>query len=168
MENRNKYLTDTYKQFVPILFRYGCKYSICFELVEDCIHDVFFKLCEKEDLSDIINMKSYLMNALKNSLLDIKEKSHGKIESLENSTHNLLIENSIEEYLIETEKFQEQQRRLNNAVNCLTKRQKEVVHLYYIDMLSYNEICLRLGLKNQSVREIISDALKRLRDQLRK
>lgn len=58
---------------------------------------------------------------------------------------------------------QENRERLKHALNELTKHQRDVVVLYFVEKMSQKEIGERLGCTKQSVSECINAALKKLR-----
>ena len=165
MANINKEsLSALYKEQADILFSYGCKFTNNRELVKDCIHDIFVKLYEKEDISSIQNMKFYLLRSLKNHLLDELSRRHP--ENIDEATFSYVhevpdeVNNSME--IDETAKLQK--KFIEKIFETLTGRQKEAVYLYYIEELSYDEICQLMGMNYQSVRNIVHRALMKLRE----
>ena len=166
MIHRANTLSIIYQELLPVLNRYGLKITGNQSLVEDCIHDVFLKLCEMEDISGIVNMKSYLLRSFKNSLLD--KLARLPEDNYDELLHDYQMEQSDEDHLIETESMQKLQAYIENAIESLTNRQKELIYLYYIEQRSYDEICNITGLKYQTARNIVHSALIQLKDQLMK
>ena len=166
MKNSKESLSALYEEQVDSLFSYGCKFTKDRELVKDCIHDVFVKLFEKEDISSIRNMKFYLLRSFKNRLLD--ELSRIQPEDIDEATFSYYMQESPDEELsLETdETIQLQKKYIEKIFENLTGRQKEAVYLYYIEELSYDEISQMLGMNYQSVRNIVHRALVRLREKL--
>jgi RNA polymerase sigma factor (sigma-70 family) len=163
---RNKgNLSILYEEHIDSLYSYGCKFTGDMELVKDCIHDVFVKLFEKEDISKIENIKYYLLRSLKNRLLD--ELSRVQPENIDEAIFSYLYVATDESQLMDdnetallTGKY------IEKVFENLTGRQKEAVYLYYIEELSYDEICQLLGMNYQSVRNLIHRALTKLRESL--
>jgi RNA polymerase sigma factor (sigma-70 family) len=163
MKNSRDSLSVLYQEQVDALYSYGCKFTADRGLVKDCIHDVFVKLYEKEDISAIRNLKFYLLRSFKNRLLD--ELSRVQPENIDEATFSYLHEVSDESRLLE---INETEQLLKDYVEKifenLTGRQKEAIYLYYIEELTYEEICEMLGMNYQSVRNLIHRALIRLRE----
>ena len=165
MKNSKESLSALYVEQVDSLYSYGCKFTCDRELVKDCIHDVFVKLYEKEDISTIRNIKFYLLRSLKNRLLD--ELSRIQPENIDEATFSYLQEASDEDRLMDVNETDLLKKKyLEKAFENLTGRQKETVYLYYIEELSYDEISLLLGMNYQSVRNIVHRALVKLREKL--
>ena len=165
MHPNEKYISALYNEQVNSLYSYGCKFTGNRELVKDCIHDVFVKLCTKEDILSIKNMKSYLLCSLKNSLLD--ELSNIQPDNIDESTFSYQHEFSDENPQMdikETERLKKEY--IEKIFENLTGVQKETIYLYYIEKLSYDEICQMLGMNYQSVRNTAHRAIKRLREKL--
>ena len=165
MKNSKESISALYEEQVDSLYSYGCKFTCDRELVKDCIHDIFVKLYEKEDISTIRNKKFYLLRSLKNRLLD--ELSRAQPENIDEATFSYLQEVTDEERLMDiNETDQLRKKYIEKIFENLTGRQKEAVYLYYIEELTYEEICQLLGMNYQSVRNIIHRALVRLREKL--
>lgn len=162
--NDKDFLSIVYKENMLGLYRYGCRFTRDQGLVMDCIHDVFLKLCEKEDISAISNIKFYLMRSIKNILLD--KLAQKTIENLYEKSYKFLYERSLEEIFVEMEEQQRISSYFNQALNILTPRQKKLIQLYYLDQRSYDEICKLLGISYQSAKNIIYQALKRMRKKM--
>jgi RNA polymerase sigma factor (sigma-70 family) len=157
-------LSTIYEELAAGLYSYGCKFTCDRELVKDCIHDVFVKLYEKEDLSAILNIKFYLLRSLKNKLLD--ELARTRPENIDEIPFSYLYGVSEEDRSIETDKIRQSKIYIEKALENLTGRQKEVVYLYYIEELSYDEISQLMGMNYQSLRNTVHRALMRLRQKL--
>ena len=165
MKNSKSSLSALYEEQIDSLFSYGCKFTRDRDLVKDCIHDVFVKLFEKEDISSIKNIKFYLLRSFKNRLLD--ELSRIQPENIDEATFSYLQGDSDDEHLMEIdETIQLQKKYIEKIFENLTGRQKEAIYLYYIEELSYEEISQLLGMNYQSMRNIVHRALVRLREKL--
>ncbi len=164
MKNSKESLSDVYEEQVATLYSYGCKFTSDRELVKDCIHDVFVKLYEKEDISSIRNMKFYLLRAFKNKLLD--ELARIQPQNIDEAPFSYLLEVSDEDQWIENDEMRRLKTYIENAFETLTERQREAVYLYYMEELSYDEISQLLGMNYQSVRNVVHRALVKLREKL--
>ena len=69
---------------------------------------------------------------------------------------------SAEDKVMEREDAREEHERLRQAMDKLTDRQREIVNLYYFQKLTQEEIAKRLGIRQQSVLDVLNAAIKRL------
>ena len=159
-------MSAIYEEQVDGLYFYGCKFTNDRELIKDCIHDVFVKLYEKEDLSSIQNMKFYLLRSLKNKL--IYESIKKSTKEVYNATFSYSQEPSSDYRFdfIEDDETKQLKFYVEKAFENLTNKQKEAVYLYYIEELSYDEIGQMLNMNRQSVKNTVHRALLRLRERL--
>ena len=158
-------LSDLYNEQTDALFSYGCKFTGDRELVKDCIHDVFVKLYEREDISNVRNMKFYLLRSFKNLLLDELSKSHP--ENIDEAQFSYIHDSSDETRSVEIdETVAIKKKYIEKIFENLTSRQKEAVYLYYIEELSYDEVSQMMGMNYQSVRNVVHRALAKLREKL--
>ncbi len=73
---------------------------------------------------------------------------------------------AVDEQIIAQELSEEQARQLKQAFSNLTGRQREALFLRYYQGLSYEEISDIMDVRYQSLRNLISTALKRLREHM--
>ncbi len=145
------------------LFSYGLHFTPNRELVKDCIQDVFVKIyCNRSKLSTTDNVKLYLFIALKNTLFNVFQKDNADyhIDTLEPV---FTIEFSIEDKLIREEVEEEQSYQIDQMLETLTPRQKEVVYYRYIEGMEMREVCLLMNMNYQSVQNLIQRSFKKIR-----
>jgi RNA polymerase sigma-70 factor (ECF subfamily) len=70
---------------------------------------------------------------------------------------------SIEEIMVNKQTTTENNQHLHTAIKHLSRRQKQVVELYYFEGLSYKQIAEILPIKYQAIRNCVHEALKVLR-----
>ena len=163
-QKKDDQLSIKYKELIHGLYLYGRKFTRDGELVKDCIHDVFLRLLEKKDISDIHNINSYIRQSLRNKLMN--ELSRIPLENICETSYSYLHENSTEEYLIEKEEIRMFETNFEQALNSLTEKQKLLIRLYYLEQQSYDEICQSEGICYQTAKNTISQALNRLRKKM--
>lgn len=159
----DKSYTYFYKKYVTDLFSYGLHFTPDREVVKDCIQDVFVKIyCNRNKLPKIDNVKLYLFIALKNTLFNVfqKDKAHYHIDTIEPV---FTIEFSIEDKLIREEIEKEQSIKMNEMLDTLTPRQKEVIYYRYIEGLKMEDVCLLMNMNYQSVQNLIQRSFKKIR-----
>ena len=164
-QNKSDFIATVYDKLIPFLYRFGCKFTSDSETVKDSIQDLFLKLCEKEDISNIRSMKYYLLRAFKNILIDNLARRIPE-ENIDEIKHNNIHEKSSEDIWIEAEEIQQFRVVIEEAFKPLTKRQKEVIQLRYMEQLSYQEIGQMLGIKPKTVRNTLDNALCRIREKI--
>lgn len=155
-----KLIYYTYHQH---LFSYGLKLSGHADITEDCIQDLFLKLWKnRKNLGDVHSIKAYLFKSFRRILIDLI-KSDRKTSNIVDLPAEYDVHLSIEEMLIKNESSRLQLSRLENALNKLSKRQKEIIYLCFYKGMSYREITEVIPIKYQTVRNCTHEAIKILR-----
>ena len=157
-----------YNKYIQQLGRYGMRLNPNKLLVEDAIHDVFIELWgRKEFLSEVDNIKYYLFKVVRNQLIrNIKEEV---IEGNEDIDYFLdyLSTLSFEQEIISKETENEKKELVKNAINNLSNRQREVIHLRFFQGLSLDEVALIMDLPKQVVKNLLSKSYAILRTSLK-
>lgn len=163
----NQAISSIYENYYLKLYKYGIKLSLDPELTKDCIHEMFCTLWEKRSsLPEVTFVNSYLHEYLRRSLYtQLKGKNKRNNTSVQGDFQTELIF-SFEEELIHNESLREEQRKLQAAMQKLTNRQREVVELKYFEGLDYDEIVKLTSLKYKSVRNIMHEAMKALKQSM--
>lgn len=147
------------------LFEYGCRLHKDQHLVQDCVQDTFIKLWNnKTTLSEILNIKGYLLVSLKNNILNKISATRKSVEPDGENSFELIY--SAEEELIKKETSAETLSNLYNALNALTPRQKECLYLRYFEGLSYEEIATILNISTKATYKLSARALAYLKTAL--
>lgn len=151
------------------LYRYGLKLCSRPELVRDCIQELFVVIWERKDyLSQVQSIKAYLLVSLRRNILKMLEQEKSISGSLYTQYSPVtLIQNPIEVRLIQNELKESQKIDLQEALECLSERQKEILFLKYYNGMSYREIEEILSINYQSIRNHIYRALQKLRAHLK-
>lgn len=166
LDGNEKALSDLFINFSHSLFDYGSRFALDERLVEDCIQDLFIKLCKtRENLPSVNNPQFYLFKSLKNIIINalIKNKRYLYISSedlpfyAEYETLDEVEDESITEEI--KEKFL-------SIINVLTPRQKEAIYLRYQEDMSYEEISELLNIKYQSTRNLIHRSIEKIRSEM--
>lgn len=164
---------NLYKNLHHSLLSYGMRICANEELTRDCIHEVFLELWEKNDRFYLVKeIKPYLFRCLRNLLIDnfkkqkpfLKNTPEETLATGEELSTDSLFSISQEDVIIEKESEDESKRLISNFISKLSSRQKEVFYLKFYDGLSNKEISQVTGIHYQSVRNIISEGIKRIRD----
>lgn len=154
-----KHIYDTQ---VYALYSYGHRITSDNGLVEDCLQDLFADLWEKKDrLSATSSIKFYLFKALRRRLL--RKLIQGNRTKTDNFLEDFQITLSQEALLIAQQISRDQLERLSQAVEKLSKRQKEIIYLKYYENLSFEEIAATMSISVEATYNILSKAMKSLR-----
>ncbi len=151
-----------YYKYYVVLYRYGLKTSSNEELVEDSLQDLFLKLWKnRSTLGEVVSIKSYLYRAYMRTLFVAIKKARRTYNAVDLNLEEA--DMSIEESMITDQSVIEANHKLHLALKHLTKRQKQVVVLYYFEGLSYKQIAQILPIKYQAIRNCVHEAIKVLR-----
>lgn len=165
---RQNDIASIYNQYVDELFTYGCYLGFDRETVKDAIHDVFIKISiDSENLENISNIKFYLFRSLKNRLLDIhkNQKKHIKLENIDPALEvPFKIEVNVEELMIEKEEQIQIKTGIEQMLNTLTDRQREIIYLRYVQEYDYPQIAELLQISVHGCRKLVSKAIFNLRE----
>lgn len=153
-----------YKLYAQDMYSYGMLFTTNSELVKDCLHDVFIKIHRnRKKLSQVDNIRLYLLKAMKNYLFDVFDK---KKELFHNDTIEPVFspEYTIEDKIIRQEELHYQSRKIRQMLKSLTPRQKEVLYYRYMKNLTYDEIGEIMQMNYQSILNLIQRSIKKLRE----
>ncbi len=165
----NVAISRLYHRYFQLLYSYAFRICNNKEASKDCVHDLFVHLWEeREKLSEVSNVKSYLLTAVRNRTLKIR-KQNAKFITKEEE-HSISVEKifSIEHIMIHREEEEENRQQMMTALEELTTRQKELIYLQFYEGLSIREIQERTSLQYQSVKNLTYRALTKLRQALKK
>jgi RNA polymerase sigma-19 factor, ECF subfamily len=172
MPKDNKYfLSDTrnferiFKEFFNPLAYYARIFTKDQDSAKDIVHNVFINLWEKrDDISFEQSIKSYLYTSVHNRCLN-HLRDRAKFIKDDVSEFEFLNSQSVEDsYDIETK---ETESRINDAINSLPERCREVFKLKRFEELKYSEIADLLNISIKTVEAQMSKALRILREELK-
>lgn len=145
-----------YESYSVLLFRYGCKVHQDRDLVKDCVHDLFTEIWRnKENLSNPVSVKNYLVKSLRNKLTRAISKNSRFVNQESVSENHLGYSDSTETNMVFAETRREEDRKLINALRTLSNKQKEVIFLLYYNNVSPSEAA---SIMSVSVRTIYNTA----------
>lgn len=152
-----------FKDLYNPLFNYGFSLYGAKENVEDAISQVFLELWEKRvDLKSVANVKSYLFTYLRRK---ISKEYEREIKSIVPDEE--MYEISVMDYMIQLQTEDETRKRVQNAIEKLPPRQKQLIMFKFYENLGYDEISERTGLATQSIYNNIHQSLKILHHELK-
>jgi RNA polymerase sigma factor (sigma-70 family) len=166
-EGNKAALERIYSTYISGLLKYGRKFSRNDQVIEDCIQDLFIELWKNRNgLSHTDSIQRYLMVALRRKVIRHLNKSKKWVSDSEPTELDFDVVIAVDQKLIDLEISSERASQLKTAMENLSKRQKEVIYLKYISGLDYEDIGEVMGLNYQSARNLVSNALKKLKGTL--
>lgn len=158
-----KILFDRYN---GLLFNYGFKFTQDEVIIEDSLQELFVKLwCNRENLAMEVAVKNYLYKAFRRVL--VKKIEQGiRRNDINNSSLDHLpfkIELPHDLSIINQERAKEVKHKLNQALEQMTARQREIIHLRFFEELSYAEIGSVMGLSTKDTYKLYYRALDSLK-----
>lgn len=167
-EGSDAAFVEIYESHFEQLYAYGIRISGNKTLVKDCIQEIFIDLKNfRGKLSPTDSIKFYLFKCLKRKLFRELNKWEKKIQSF-NSEGNFEFSISPEQILIDRQINEEVRTKLNQALEQLSPRRKEIIYYFFFEGLSYEQIQEIMGLENvKTTRNLMYKTLGFLRDILR-
>lgn len=147
-----------FKRYWKKLYAYAFKIYKDEAVCEDIVQEIFISLWKNASNTVILNLEAYLLRAVKykiaNQIRNLKfELQH--IEVLETIADPSFSVNDLE--------YVDFERNINEQINKLTPKCREVFLLSRIEHFTNAEIAVKLNLSIHTVEKHISNALKQLR-----
>jgi len=167
--------TNSYEQIVhshyDFLYNYGLSLHHDGQIIKDCIQELFIKIwISREQLNDVSSIKYYLLKSFRRLVINsIVQERKVKSNIQTHINENLVdFETSQEEKMISVSIDEENIKKLAEAIDDLTQRHREAIHLRYYQDMDYQQIVEIMGISYQSVRNTISQAIKALKKNYKK
>jgi len=154
-----------YQQYFDDLYLYGRK--ICHDrpTIEDAIQDMFIEMRAKKNQIKIrSSIKYYLLKSFRRRLLLYINTTNRQtiIERSSSNTFDVTI--SRESQMINEQIERENKLKLEQLINRLKPKQKEVIYFFYYENFSYEQIKDIMGFKNiKSIRNLLYKALDKMK-----
>lgn len=150
------------RDYYPLLFRYGSKFSSDRVLVQDSIQDVFLEVWEKRSVVNReIPPRPYLMASLRRRIHRLTGRH--LLSLTEADEHLFDIEFSVEHTIIESETARKTALYIRSLLSQLPRRQQEVVYLKFFNDMSRDEIAEVMHIAPQTVSNLLQNAVKWLK-----
>ncbi|MBS0028338.1 RNA polymerase sigma factor [Chitinophaga sp. 22321] len=157
------------KYYAP-LFNYGHRFSADDHLIEDALQDLFVKLWKNRDsIKDTNSVKNYLYKSFRRVLLRILEVQQRKYSfAVLDEWSEPGGEMAYDQTMISRERLEEIRGNLLAALEKMTPRQREIIHLRYYEEMEYEEIAALMQLSVSSTYKLLYKAIDTLRQYLSK
>lgn len=162
-------LSDIYTEYYSKLLRFAQTYLNSEADAENLVQDVFLKLWDKHpDLRDVENINAYLFKLVKNACINHLQHEKNVREYMSRAKYiyetdiNIRIQalERFDDVIFDDKKIEEI---LNNAIEKLPERCREIFKLSRFEGLKYTEIANRLSISPNTVENQMVIALKKLR-----
>lgn len=153
-----------YSYFSRSLIQYGYRVSTDTDLIKDSVQDLFVELWKsRESLADVNaeGIQFYLFRALRNKINANRRRTF--LTDADNIPEAIDEALSSEESIIYGESQSEQHLLIERAIQKLSKRQREVINLRFVNDFSHDEIAQIMQLNYQSVSNLLFTSLQSLR-----
>lgn len=128
---------------------------------EDAVQDLFVKLWNsRNSLDSVLNFKAYCTTLIKNQCIDLLRKNTRT--ALSDLPADIHTSTDIDDRIDAREELS----RVMAAIDSLPSRQRDVVRMRIIEDMPYDEISKRTGMSNLTLRVLLSNARKSLRESL--
>ncbi|HEY8958407.1 RNA polymerase sigma factor [Chitinophaga sp.] len=136
---------------------------------KDVVQEIFIDLWHKQTLEDIISIKAYLTQSVRNRCLNLKksEKSREQKElgyryALQADTAVIKVQGD-EDLAVQ---YQQRADHLLEAIGELPPKTARIFQLYYIEKKSRTDVAAELGVSINTVKTVLSRALQFLRKKM--
>lgn len=147
-----------YEQHIDDLLKFGSSLTKNRDLVQDAIQNLFTNLWDRRSSIDPpTHPKAYLLRSLRNNLLR-DARNEQKIMDLD-SDHQRLDQSDISITNVDEDQYD----RMQMAIQSLSTREREVIHLRYYQEIKNREISDIMGISYQSVANLLQRALKQIK-----
>lgn len=164
-EGALKFIFNTYYK---LLFNYGHRFTPDDYIIEDVIQDLFVKLwANRADIKETASVKNYLYKAFRRRLIR-KLDYAPKIMAFPAAEEKIQfdIELGHDHLMINSERAQRIQQNLAAALDKMTPRQREVIHLRYFEEMEFEEIADVLQLSTKATYKLLYRAIDALKKNL--
>lgn len=160
---------DLYAALYHNLINFGIRTCGNADLSSEAVDQVFATLWEKRlSLDRVENVHSYLLTFLKRKILRLLEKQNKINTALQHlKAEEDWIEMPYDEFIIRVQTNELVKLRLREALEKLTFRQKQLIHLKFFEGYSYDRIAEITHMNVKTAYNTLYDALKILRKELK-
>ena len=146
-----------FRMYYPHLYKYGNKIVADGQVLEDCIQELFIELWQHKNPPPTLSVKAFLLKALKYKLLKTLQKRNILLPDA------MAFEISYENFIIAKQEDEEKIKKVVQAIDLLSNRQKEIIYLKFYQNLSYEEVSEIMNINYQVARNLLHQAIKAMR-----
>jgi len=164
LNGNSRALTCLFNTYHPRLFKYGYRIVPKGGFIEDCIQELFLSIWERHTtLSNAKSVEAYLFISMRRTIFkNLRKQRNRENRNIKYAEDNIKLCISSEDLLIEIEYRNEHKIKLEQAINSLSKRGREVIYLKFYNGMSNSEIATVMDIKRQSVYNQVSKAIREM------
>ncbi len=162
-------LSRIYFHFYDLLFTYGMKHTLDKQAVEDSIQNVFLNLIKlRKNIGDVKNLTGYLLSSFRRQLFadKAKQKKTVLLEQLSEEKFDFFKSQSYD--ILEKENYETVWKAINDCMDNLGSRQREILYLKFYGQMSYEEIASMFDISVDSCYKSVYRSVKFIRVELEK
>lgn len=164
-ETALKFIFDSY---YTLLFNYGHKFTPDDHIIEDVIQDLFVKLwVDRDKINSTASVKNYIYKAFRRRL--IRKLDYAPLIMAFPATEEKIhfdIEPGHDHRMISAERTKKIQHNLAIALEKMTSRQREVIHLRYFEEMEFDDIAEVMQLSTKDTYKLLYRAIDTLKKHL--
>lgn len=165
--------SDLYQNYFPKLIRFAREYVVSEEDAENIVQDTFLFLWENQErFQSVRNLNAFLYTLIKNRCIDFlrvkvsEAKRNEKVQDRFEREFQLKLD-SLSYIDVDHLSEEDVEKLIDEALNSLPEKCRQIFMLSRIDGLKYKEIAERLGVSVNTIENQISIALRKLRVRLK-
>lgn len=153
---------NLFRRYYPVLTQFGSKICTDREMLEDAIQDLFIELWQSRSTTPVQSVKAYFFKALKYKLFRQIRLQNQQAQRI-NSTDQFPFTLPHEHFIVRGEEDAQRTRQIQEAIDSLPARQKEIIYLRIYQGLGYEEISEVMNINYQVARNLFYQSVKSLR-----
>ena len=164
-EGHKNAIEDLYRFNYQVLYSYAYKICRDKEMSKDCVQELFVRLWEKRHaLNQVSKVRAYLLQSVWHSIIRTLKKQHKNIALDEHSHYDIEVVFSYENSMMYRQTRNEKKKKLDDALNDLSPRQRQIIFMQYYEGFTIEEIQQITELKYQSIKNLTHRAMVSLRE----
>ncbi|MRG44822.1 sigma-70 family RNA polymerase sigma factor [Chitinophaga sp. SYP-B3965] len=131
---------------------------------KDVVQEIFIDLWHKHDIAEIVSVKAYLTQSVRNRCLNLLKASKSREQKEIGYQYSLsaLVKETEEEDPATLQRTEN----LLQAIRNLPPKTARIFQLYYMEKKSRNDVAMEVGVSINTVKTVLSRALKFLRGKI--
>lgn len=155
--------THLFDHYRGRIFRVSLRFLKSRELAEEVVQEVFLKIWRRrEELVRIINFEAYILTMARNQIFDSIKQVAAETEGKKEIAYAIHCVEDADHSLLEAEYTE----LLQNAINLLPPKQKQIFRLAKLEGLSHQAIAEQLQISRLTVKTHMAKALQTIRQNL--
>lgn len=156
-------LKELYLMYRNTFVYYGRKVTKDQQLIEDAIQETFISIWKyRHSVSIPAGVKQYVLKAFRNQLFRMFKERSNIIYTEESLDFSFEIGFDLK--IIEVEDAEKLSAQINNAINKLTNRQREIIYYRFYENLSFEEIASIMNMQIRATYKLNKRAIIALRE----